>query len=104
MIQIEIDNIALAEIPVVTEEQARLMIQAQNEDRMQEADEALGDGDMDDFRYLTAPFFRQETDKGVFISQVQGANGKDIRYSIHARIDDRERQPEISPAIAGGKS
>jgi len=86
MVEIEIPE----DLPdtVWDEETARFEIDAQNEERDQEAREHLGDGDPDDFRYLRNPYFRMETQYGPLVAQIRDSpDGKCLRYNLIARIE-----------------
>jgi hypothetical protein len=84
-------------IPTVDLAQAKLMIEAADEAR---EDEATGRGD--NFRYHSAPWFLLKTTSGLFVGQIRSASGggrvsfppdpeKDfdnlsISYNLHARV------------------
>jgi hypothetical protein len=74
-------------LPICTLAQAERLIEGQNAERYDEAMEALGDGDQDDFRYLSPRWFLMTADCGrQFIANISGFPDGGIGYDLHYRI------------------
>lgn len=101
MIQLDIPDDVVQGMQTVTPDQARLAIESANEERDREAEEANEGGDMDDFRYLSQPWFVMETQVGKFVASIKRCGGGGrvsnppdsedfdssfIEYNLHFRI------------------
>lgn len=99
---ITLDHIERVEaIPAVSQAEALRMIDESNLERQIDAEAALGNGDMDDFRYRLPRWLLLKSNQGDFVATIKAAGGGGrvtvggdpgdycdsfIEYALHARV------------------